>query len=339
MDKKEWQKIYKEKCKNFKEYPSVLPAVDRIIVIGDLHGDWDMCIKSLRVAKVINNNNKWIGGDTVVVQVGDQIDRCRFSGISCHLEQATKNDEPHDLKILNFFTNLHQEAQVEGGAVYSIIGNHELMNVNKDMRYVSFKNVKDFENYKKPNGEIISDGMEARKWAFSPGNPIADFLGCTRQLSLIIGSNLFVHAGVIPKIAEKYGVEDMNQIMSLFLWDKLNNKMDYQDLLDSSDYSPLWNRVFGNKNHSNETCNNLLNPLKEIYKVDRMFIGHTPQVKTGITNSCNGRLWLTDYGASKAFNEFDTYYIENNVRSKVREAQVLEILNDGVEINVLKSKE
>jgi hypothetical protein len=40
------------------------------------------------------------------------------------LEQATKNDEAHDLKILNFFTNLHQEAQVVGGAVYSIIGNH-----------------------------------------------------------------------------------------------------------------------------------------------------------------------------------------------------------------------
>ena len=58
-------------------FPSVLPAVRRIIVIGDIHGDWKMTLDTLKLAKVINNKNKWIGGDTVVVQLGDQIDRCR----------------------------------------------------------------------------------------------------------------------------------------------------------------------------------------------------------------------------------------------------------------------
>jgi len=336
MDKKSWELIYKDKCADFKKYPSVLPPVRRIIVIGDLHGDWNMTIKSLKIGKVIDNNNNWIGGDTVVVQVGDQIDRCRFSGTSCALPQSTPDDEASDLKILNYFTKLHDQAQKKGGAVYSIIGNHELMNVNGDMRYVSYENIKDFNNYKKPDNTIIEDGMEARKWAFSPGNPIANFLGCTRQLSLIIGSNLFVHAGVLPKIAQKYGVEEMNQVMSLFLWDKLNNQYDYKELLDSSDYSPLWNRVFGSKMQSTESCHHLMNPLKEIYKVDRMFIGHTPQVATGISNTCEGKVWLTDYGASKAFNQFDTFYLQNNVRSEVRDAQVLEILNDGETINILK---
>jgi len=336
MDRKAWELIYKDKCVDFKKYPSVLPPVRRIIVIGDLHGDWHMTIKSLKIGKVIDNNNNWIGGDTVIVQVGDQIDRCRFSGTSCALPQSTPDDEASDLKILNYFTKLHDQAQKKGGAVYSIIGNHELMNVNGDMRYVSYENIKDFNNYKKPDNTIIEDGMEARKWAFSPGNPIANFLGCTRQLSLIICSNLFVHAGVLPKIAQKYGVEEMNQVMSLFLWDKLNNQYDYKELLDSSDYSPLWNRVFGSKMQSTESCNHLMNPLKEIYKVDRMFIGHTPQVATGISNTCEGKIWLTDYGASKAFNQFDTIYLQNNVRSEVRDAQVLEILNDGETINILK---
>lgn len=336
MDRKAWELIYKDKCVDFKKYPSVLPPVRRIIVIGDLHGDWNMTIKSLKIGKVIDNNNNWIGSDTVVVQVGDQIDRCRFAGTSCALPQSTPDDEASDLKILNYFTKLHDQAQKKGGAVYSIIGNHELMNVNGDMRYVSYENIKDFNNYKKPDNTIIENGMEARKWAFSPGNPIANFLGCTRQLSLIIGSNLFVHAGVLPKIAQKYGVEEMNQVMSLFLWDKLNNQYDYKELLDSSDYSPLWNRVFGSKMQSTESCNHLMNPLKEIYKVDRMFIGHTPQVATGISNTCEGKVWLTDYGASKAFNQFDTFYLQNNVRSEVRDAQVLEILNDGETINILK---
>jgi len=335
MNRKEWELVYKEKCEDIKKYPSVLPPVERIIVIGDLHGDWEMTIKSLKIAKVINDKLNWIGKETVVVQVGDQIDRCRFSGISCALPEATKYDEASDMKILNYFTTLHEQAQKVGGAVYSIIGNHELMNVNGDMRYVSYQNLKDFDNYKKPDGTIIKDGLTARTWAFSPGNPIANFLGCTRQLSLIIGSNLFVHAGVLPKVAQKYGVEDMNQIMSLFLWDKLNN-YDAKELLDSADYSPLWNRVFGNKMKNENQCNTLLNPLKEIYKVDRIFIGHTPQTDSGITNTCQGRIWLTDYGASKAFDQFDSFYVNSEKRSEVREAQVLEILNDGEKINILK---
>jgi hypothetical protein len=336
MNRKEWEHIYKEKCKDFDKLPSVLPPVKRIIVLGDLHGDWEMTIKSLKIAKLIDNKLNWIGNDTVVVQLGDQIDRCRFSGIPCHLPQATKEDEASDMKILNYFTKLHNQAQKKGGAVYSIIGNHELMNVNGDMRYVSLKNILDFNNYKKPDGSILSDGMEARKWAFSPGNPIADFLGCTRQLSLIIGSNLFVHAGVLPKIAEKYNVQEMNQIMSLYLWDKLKNPLDYKELLDSADYSPLWNRIFGSTNQSKQSCDYLMNPLQEIYKVDRIFIGHTPQLNSGITNVCQGKIWLNDYGASKAFDAYDNNLLLNNKRSHLREAQVLEILNDGEKINILK---
>ena len=280
MSKKEWEQIYKQKCKNFDKLPSVLPPVKRIIVLGDLHGDWEMTIKSLKIANLIDAKLNWIGDDTVVVQLGDQIDRCRFAGIPCKLPQATKDDEPSDMKILNYFTKLHTQAQKKGGAVYSIIGNHELMNVNGDMRYVSYQNISDFNNYKKPDGSIITDGMEARKWAFSPGNPIADFLGCTRQLSLIIGSNIFVHAGVLPKIAEKYNVQEMNQILSLYLWDKLKNPTDYKELLDSADYSPLWNRIFGSSSQSKQSCDYLMNPLQEIYKVDRIFIGHTPQLNS-----------------------------------------------------------
>lgn len=348
MSKKEWNKIFKEKCNKFNILPSILPPVKRIIVLGDLHGDWNMTINSLKIAKLINNNLNWIGKDTVVVQLGDQIDRCRFTEIPCNLPTATKDDEASDMKILNYFTKLHKQAQKKGGAVYSIIGNHELMNVNGDMRYVSFKNILDFNNYKKPDRSIISDGMKARKWAFAPGNPIADFLGCTRQLSLIIGSNLFVHAGILPNIAKKYNIKEMNQILSLYLWDKLKNPSDYNELLDSADYSPLWNRFFAtthqltnpltnpSREELTKTCNNLMDPLKEIYKVGKIFIGHTPQLTTGISNTCDKRIWHVDYGGSKAFDKFDYNFIINNKRSDVREVQVLEILDDGEIINIIK---
>ena len=175
---KKLNKMIKEANNKCSLFPSRLPAVNRIIVIGDLHGDWDATIESLKVAKLIDINNNWVGKDTVVVQLGDQIDRCRI--LPCNNPTSTKDDEASDIKILLFFTNLHKQAQKVGGAVYSVIGNHELMNVIGDMRYVSYENIKEFDNM-----YDNKSGMESRIEAFKPGNPLANFLACTRKMVLI----------------------------------------------------------------------------------------------------------------------------------------------------------
>ena len=336
MKKSELKKLHKLKNKSFKEMckklpvlPDILPAVRRIIVIGDLHGDWEKTLESLRIGKVINKDNKWIGEDTVVVQLGDQIDRCRFNGIPCERPEATKPDEASDITILKFFTDLHNQAQKKGGAVYSILGNHELMNVDGDMRYVSYMNNRDFDKYKKPNGKKFNSGEEARVWAFKPGNPLANFLGCTRLMALIIGKHLFVHAGIIPEIANKYSVKDLNTILSLYLMNKITNPQDYTEVLHSGHESPLWNRIFGNININQKDCNKLMKPLEKIYKVGKIYVGHTPQLNQGINSSCNGRVILADYGVSKAFDDYDIKYQETGQRADIREVQVLEILNDG----------
>jgi hypothetical protein len=347
-----FKKVWKEKCSkyNVESQPHILPPVKRIIVIGDIHGDKEMTFESLKIAKLIDNNGKWIGGDTVVVQVGDQVDRCRYTGIPCNLKQATENDEGNDWEILQYFTKLHKQAQEVGGAVYSLIGNHELMNVSGDFRYVSYEGLREFDNYKKPDGTGFKDGKEARKWAFDLGNPISEFLACTRQVALIIGSNLFVHGGILPQIAKKYSVKNLNELMSLYLLDKLDNKQS-KDFIYSN-ISPLWTRKFGNigiqkftkKNNNVEKneCNNLLKPLKKIYQVDKIIVGHTPILEEGISSVCNGKIWLTDYGLSKAFDKFDKNLVESETsseehhRSTSRKAHVLEILDDGKIINILK---
>jgi hypothetical protein len=360
MDK-DLRNIYKlqfqEKCSKYPDISEkdVLPAVDRIIVIGDLHGDWNETIKSLKIAKVIDNKLNWVGGKTVVVQIGDQIDRCRQ--LPCN--RPIKDDEDSDIKILKFFTKLHSQALSAGGAIYSIIGNHELMNSTGRMEYVSYQNYMEFE--KKPDNIEFLKGMssdlknmEARKWAFKPGNPLAEFIACTRKLALIIGDNLFVHAGIVPEIAKKYpNIGDLNKLLSLYLWDKLENPELYQDIfgpdvikghtiINSSNrkhdffkISPLWNRKYGNLTNNSNSCSNLLNPVKDVYKVNRMYVGHTPQMNKGINSICNGDLWYTDVGVSKAFDIADMNCAIGGKRSDVREAQVLEILKNG-EPTILK---
>jgi len=329
--------IWRNKCKN-KIQKSIYPAVKRIIVIGDIHGDYNMMIQLLKIGKLIDDNNKWIGKDTFVVQVGDQIDRCRPINQSCHNKFSTKNDEGNDIKILLFFSDLHVQATKYGGAVFSLLGNHELMNVDGNFKYVSYTGLKELHN------------IDTRRQMFSKGQPLANFLACTRHMILIIGSNLFAHAGLISIISENYGIESINQIMSLYLFneiDKYNNFTMYDNIMNKShkinstmlsellysSESPLWTRYYGNlpsiSENTDNLCNRNLNILKEIYKVDKIFVGHTPMLENGITSVCNNKVWLTDFGASQAFDSF-----RNN---NIKEAQVLEILNDGEIIRILKS--
>jgi hypothetical protein len=328
---KKFSSIYRKKCNN-NYLPSILPAVSRIIVIGDIHGDMDKLLKCLKIAKLINHNNEWIGRDSVVVQVGDQIDSCRYNGTDeCNQPETyiyNDGDQADDINILYYLTELHNQASKKGGAVYSLMGNHEFMNVIGDFTYVSHNNIRHFDNYNHNDNHtdiIIKDGYEARKIAFEPGNKIANFLACTRKMALIIGSNLFVHAGIIPQMMEKYKIEEMNKLLTLFLLDELKQPKFFKDLFLSGKTSPFWTRMFGNRI---DDCVELLQPLKEIYNVNRIYVGHTPQMDTGIASQCNGNVWMTDVGMSKAFDDNNT--------SINRDAQVLEILNDGEEFNILR---
>lgn len=320
MNSKELQdfnKIYEDKC-GIKYLPSTLPPVGRIIVLGDIHGDFTMLIKLLRIAKVINKNNNWIGKETVIVQVGDQIDSCRPNNRGdCLNPYYIKNDKAEDIKVLKFMTELHTQAETVGGAVYSLVGNHELMNVEGDMTYVSYENLKEF------------GGEYGRQVSFKPGNKIANFLACTRKMALIIGSNLFVHGGFEPELVKKYKTDDINKLLTLYLLGELKEPNDFKEDFLIKNTSPLWTRTFGNTNMDNiEECNSKMNTLEEVYKIGRIFVGHTPQMEKGINSICQNRIWRTDVGISNAFDNVDEKYIKGYGRTKYRNGQLLEIIND-----------
>ena len=304
----EFQKNFRKMCKNIPLLPSILPKQERIVAIGDLHGDFDNTIKLLQIAKVIEKSKKnkygwrWSGGNTIVVQLGDQID---------NLRNNPNYDEPSDIKILKFMTDLHNQAQKEkkGGAVYSLLGNHEIMNTKGDLRYVSKANIDN------------DGGKEKRKLLFKPGNKIANFLGCTRKMILKIGNNIFVHGGIIPQVALKYkgdeGIKKINQIVSEYLFG-LKDSQNYKELLTDST-APIWDRTLP---YSDEAeCTGNLKKIEQIYQVGRMIVGHTPQMN-GIDIRCSNRLHLVDVGASRSFKNL------NNL-------EVLEILNDN-QVRILR---
>jgi len=334
---------FMKNCDNYEYIQTIFPARSRIIAIGDIHGDYKVAIKSLKLAKVIDDNMNWIGNDTVVVQVGDQIDRCRPFQKKCIEPEATSGDEASDIKILKLFNELHKKAIKHGGAVISLLGNHELMNVMGNMNYVSYKGLEEFKNYKDPKHPDMrfSSDENARAYAFKPGNEYAKLLGCSRLTSVVIGSFIFVHGGIVPEFMVKNDVRSGDDLY------RINNNVrqwllgqisvsNVSQIVNSFGYSMFWNRILGNipKNEhpDYETCKKYLDPVLDTFKLKGMIIGHTPQYinnNAGINNTCGDKLWRTDIGMSKAFNIF------GDEMKELRDVQVLEILNDK-EFNVLK---
>jgi hypothetical protein len=291
---------------------------------------------------------KWTGSDTYVVQVGDQIDRCRpYKDHECHLPNTTPKDEDSDLEIMLFYDSLDRLAKKQGGRVYSLLGNHEIMNVMGDMRYVSAKGLSEYS----PEPKNVTDGANIRKDYFS--NIISKKMACTRSTVLVIGDYIFVHGGIANKLAYQYSLVDINSIIRKFLYGSSEYEDDLKKLLNSSSFSPLWYRKLATipmdvdgKEH--ELCGSLYNPTidkinennineistQPILQIKGMVIGHTPQFtffKQGITTACSDRIIRTDIGASTAFDifakmehkEYPNYDID-----KAREPQVVEILTN-----------
>lgn len=95
-------------------------GVERVVAVGDVHGDYDGFVEVLRAAGVIDEKDRWIAGKTHLVQTGDVPDR-----------------GPATRKVMDLLMALEKQAAKEGGQVHALIGNHEAMMLYGDLRYTT----------------------------------------------------------------------------------------------------------------------------------------------------------------------------------------------------------
>jgi len=255
----------------------IIKTTNRILVIGDLHADYNKTIALLKHFNLINNNNKWIGKNTIIVQMGDQVDG---------LGRGSFTDASGELKILELFDDLHHQALIYGGAVYSILGNHEIMNVEGIFTYAS-------QNDINTNG-----GIEKRRQLFRPGGAMAQHFSCTRNSILKINNILFVHGGIHPDILQYKDADKEIKVINKVIQNYLNGFIEKNDKELNNYFNVnkgiIWDRSMGNDSIN---CNNVDKVLKHL-NADHIIIGHTPQ---GIINSiCNNKVWRVDVGLSKS---------------------------------------
>ena len=208
-------------------------SATRIVAMGDLHGDLGATRQALRLAGAIDEKDHWVGGDLILVQTGDQLDRG-------DQEQA----------ILELLDRLQDEAKAAGGVVHLLNGNHELMNARPDLRYVTEGGFTDFQDAVVITEEdslllAFDPDQRARVAAFRPGAPYARLLA-ERPVILVLEGNVFVHGGVLPMHLD-YGIDRLNREVR----DWLLGQGDPPDFIHTSK-SPTWTRNYSDEADSND---------------------------------------------------------------------------------------
>ncbi|HEX3879648.1 MAG TPA: metallophosphoesterase, partial [Bryobacteraceae bacterium] len=189
---------------------AVWTGVERVVAIGDVHGDYESFAAALRSAGLINGNGDWTGGKTHLVQTGDILDR-----------------GPDSRAVMDLLMKLQKQAEAAGGAVHCLLGNHEAMNVYGDLRYVSPAEYIAFApqnsqadrvaSYDASNKQMTAAatpsldqsqwernrpaGAEERRAAFGPEGVYGKWLRGENAV-IKIDRTLFVHAGLGPKYAD-----------------------------------------------------------------------------------------------------------------------------------------
>jgi hypothetical protein len=90
------------------------------VVFGDLHGDYAKLHDMLVEAGLVDSRDNWSGGKTHLVQLGDVPDRA-----------------PDTRRIMDLLIKLEPQARRAGGYLHALIGNHEVMNMESDLRYTT----------------------------------------------------------------------------------------------------------------------------------------------------------------------------------------------------------
>jgi len=276
--------------------PTWATSDGRIVAIGDVHGDIEAARKALTAAGVIDAQYHWSGGHTVVVQVGDQLDR---------------GDDERE--ILDWFEVLADEAHTAGGAFYALIGNHEQMNAQLDFRYVTDGGWTDFADIMAAPGDPLLQDLApnelGRGAAFRPGGPYATLLA-GHNVVMVVDTTLFVHGGILPHHVT-YGLDELNLEHQRWLLDA----GDLSAIWGGED-SPLWDRSYSDETTAAECA--VLADVLDALSVERIVVAHTVQAD-GINSVCDGQAVRVDVGMASHYGGV---------------AQALEIL--GGQLNVLK---
>lgn len=304
---------------------------EKMICIGDIHGDLLALLTALFVLGCIDDRARWKtdAQKVIVVICGDVMDRTRH-----HVDPVTREsklisdrsfDNPREeVDVIQYLHALNIESSKSSSKVVCLLGNHEVC--------TSFPNISQcrgmentFQNAYYSRGWVDDGSTRTKAWTdaqvmtekmsmFSAGRSFAQYMAVHFPLVIVVGNFILVHGGInisilnnVQKITgtkETKTLTSMNQIMSKWLFHDTipTNKQIQNELL-----SLVWNRELAQAQQTDVTC------AKKLYKVFKslgldwnlggVVVGHTVQPNLSPTCSSDGihKVWRVDLALSEAF--------------------------------------
>lgn len=292
-------------------------GVERIVVVGDLEGDYEKFTDMLRTAQLIDARNQWIGGRAHLVQLGDIPDR-----------------GPNSRMIMDLLMQLEPQAQRAGGYVHALVGNHEAMNVEGDLRYVHPGEYAAFadrgsarrrEQYytqtqaylranPPPTGVPVFDDAYRAQWeaehplgyvehraAWAPTGRYGRWIA-SHDAVIRINDTLFLHGGLGPSFAAA-DTDAMNNAVRV----ELRGQPDamFPGILTNQE-GPLWYRGLSLNAEDAERAN--VDALLAHHRVSRIVLGHTKRAST-VWPRFDGHVLIADIAVPDGFADPHAFLI------------------------------
>jgi hypothetical protein len=292
----------------------------RVVAIGDIHGDLDSFVGILQRARLIDPVRRWSGAKATLVQTGDFLDR-----------------GPKSREVMDLLIALQRDAARQGGRVIVLMGNHEAMNIVGDLRYLVPQDYAGFADDRADTRKRKADssrptGFAERCEAFGPEGKYGRWL---RSLPVVarVNDSIFLHGGISPDLPSA-SIEKINEAVAGeikafdtlrdFLVDKdladpcdtldkltesaraalekakgrdaelLKTFLGYPGWLTFHDNGPLWFRGYAQWPDSDGASH--IQRLTQAFGVARFIVGHTPQTNGQIGARFDGKIYLIDTG-------------------------------------------
>ena len=232
--------------KELKNETAVYNMPEKLIAISDIEGEFEAFKQFLIANGVMNAKYQWKYGKGHLVTVGDFFDRGLWV-----------------TQTLWLIYHLEQQAEKAGGKVHFILGNHDLMNMNNDFRYVRKKY---FQNASLLQDEYLH--------FYKPNTELGRWLA-TKNILEKIGDYIFVHAGISKEVSDlNMGVEGINMYARGYYFHNREAALG-ADPVGKTIYmfgkSPMWYRGYGKET----TDKAEFAAIAQNMKAKKFVIGHT----------------------------------------------------------------
>ncbi len=188
-------------------------------VISDIEGNFGAFRKLLQAGGVIDAQFNWTFGDGHLVLIGDFFDRG---------DQVTE--------VLWLVYSLEEKAKAAGGYVHFVLGNHEIMNMSGDMRYVNKKYTEAATLMGQPYVHVFGENSELGKWLRS------------KNIVERVGDMLYTHGGISSDINQMdITLQNMNELAQPFYSDSTYQFPDPRLDIIFNDNGPFWYRGYYSK--------------------------------------------------------------------------------------------